>query len=144
MEGDGILVRSAKSALNADGFDQSRKIISSQYRILSTISIEMEGENFTFCCALKKLDELDFEDDNCGVSKYIKKRVKNNDSLSIKNMTNKNLSPEIYSQLMKCPPSSASVERSFSMLNSMMVKNRNFSDKNICKHICAKFNAFLL
>ena len=144
IEGDGILVISVKKALNEEGLDKSLQILSSQYKSLSTIAIEIEGDNYTIENALKKLDELDFGDDYCGVLEYIKQRVSKNDILSIQNMTNKNLSPEIYAQLMKCPPSSASVERSFSMLNAMMVKNRNFSEENCSKYIRAKYNSFLI
>lgn len=144
IDGDGILVKSAKRALNVEGLDKNLQILSSQYESLSTMAIEMEGDSYTIDCALKKLNNLNFGDDYCQVGEYIKNRVKKNDILLIQNMTNKNLSPELYCQLLKCPPSSALVERSFSILNAMMRKNRNFSEENCCKYIFVKYNAFLI
>ena len=58
----------------------------------------------------------------------------------INKMANSNLSPEDYANLISCQATRCSVERSFSMLNKLLGKDRNFNPENIKNYIIAIYN----
>ena len=49
--------------------------------------------------------------------------------------------PELYAKLVTCPPTSASVDRSFSLLKSMICENRNIADANLSFYNKLYFNS---
>ena len=72
---------------------------------------------------------------------YIKKRLeKNKDLEAIISMTRNDVNPGIYAALQECQPTSASVERSFSMLGKLLAKDRNFLPDNIGKYLLLQYN----
>ena len=71
--------------------------------------------------------DVDFKLDSANIMPYIQKRLKKNSDLAvIVDMTKKYLSPRMYAALQGCQPTSAAVERSFSMLGKLLCKDRNF------------------
>ena len=56
----------------------------------------------------------------------ILKRNANNDISKIINMERQDISPAVYHMLENSQPTSASVERSFSMLKKLLAKDGNF------------------
>ena len=50
------------------------------------------------------------------------------------------ISPSQYPLLQNCQASSASVERSFSKLKKLLVKDRTFKDNNIKKYFIVYYN----
>ena len=54
---------------------------------------------------------------------------------TIINGTNLTIDPTSYALLQKAQPTSAAVERSFSMLNNLLRKDRNFDVKDVKKYI---------
>ena len=57
--------------------------------------------------------------------------MQNNDISEILNMERQDISPHVYHMLQNCQPTSASVERSFSMLKKLLAKDRNFKAENV-------------
>ena len=73
----------------------------------------------------------------------LKKRMQNNDISEIINMERQDISPAVYHMLQNSQPTSASVERSFSMLKKQFAKNRNFEVENVRHYMILHFNAGL-
>ena len=144
IDGGGVLVNEVKKALESPGLISNLKRISMQYGCLATTAIEMECSHYTIEQALTKLTTLDFGADDINIKDYIVKRLDKNDLLKIQSMSNPNISPLDYGLLLKCQPSSASVERSFSILAAILTKCRNFSDQNVGSYLMAKYNSFML
>ena len=69
--------------------------------------------------AVQAIQELDFGEDTRNVNQYIKKRMQNNDISEIINMERQDTSPAMYHMLQNSQLTSASVERSFSVLKKL-------------------------
>ena len=81
------------------------------------------------------LKNRQFDDDSCAIKAYIKERLSNSDLKEIINCTNLTIAPTSYALLQKAQPTSAPVERSFSMLSKLLRKDRNFDVKNVKKYM---------
>ena len=86
----------------------------------------MESAKYTIKEAVQAIQELDFGQDTCNINQYIKKRMQNNDISEIINMKRQDILPAVYHMLRNFQLTSASVERSFSMLKILLAKDRNF------------------
>ena len=82
---------------------------------------------------------MQFDDDPCAIKDYMYKRLSNSDLETI-NCTNLTIDPTSYALLQKAQPTSAAVERSFSMLNILLRKDRNFDVKNVKKCMMLYYN----
>ena len=65
---------------------------------------------------------MQFNDDPCAIKNYIKKQLSNSDLETIRNCTNLTIDPTSYALLQKAQPTSAAVERSFSMISKLLRK----------------------
>ena len=74
---------------------------------------------------------MQFDDDPCEITDYVNKRLSNSDLETIINCTNLTIDPTSYALLQQAQPTSAAVERSFSMLNKLLREYRNFDAKNV-------------
>ena len=101
----------------------------------------MESVKYTIKEAVQAIQELDFGEDTCNINQYVKKRMQNNDISEIINMERQDISPAVYPMLQNSPPTSVSVERSFSMLKKLLAKNRNFKVENVWLYMILHFNA---
>ena len=101
----------------------------------------MEIAKYTTKEAVQAIQELDFGEDTCNINLYIKKRMQNNDISEIINMERQDISPAVYHMLQNSQPTSASVERSFSMLKKLLAKDRNFRVENVRHYMILYFNA---
>ena len=70
----------------------------------------------------------------------LKKRLSNSDLETIINCTNLTIDPTSYALLQEAQPTSAAVERSFSMLSKLLRKDRNFDVKNVKKYTMLYYN----
>ena len=68
------------------------------------------------------------------------KRMKNNDISKIINIKRQDISPAVYHMLQNSQPTSASVERSFSMLKNQLAKDRNCKVEILRHYIIFHFN----
>ena len=74
---------------------------------------------------------------------YIKKRMmKNCDVDTIVRMKQHGVSPAVYAQLQCCQPTTAAVERSFSILGKLLSKDRHFLPENVGKYLSLYYNKF--
>ena len=93
----------------------------------------LEGSACTITEAYGLLKNMQFDDDPCAIKNYIQKRLSNSDLETIINCTNLTIDPTNYALLQKAQPTSAAVERSYSMLSKLLRKDRNFDIKNVKK-----------
>ena len=111
-----------------------------QYRTLAANAEFLGGSACTITKAYGLLKNMQFDDDPCAIKDYINKRLSNSDLETIINCTNLTIDPISYALLQKVQPTSAAVERSFSMLNKLLRKDRNFDVKNVKKYIMLYYN----
>ena len=101
----------------------------------------IENTKCTIKKAVQAIQELNFGEKTCSISRYIKKRIQKNDISKITKLERSDISPTVYSLLQHCQPISASVKRSFSMLRKILNKERNFWIENVKYHLILHFNA---
>ena len=97
-----------------------------QYRILAVNVEFLEVSACTITEAYRLLKNMQFDDDPCAIKNYIKKRLSKSDLETTINCTNLTIDPASYALFQKAHPTSAAVERSFSMLTKLLRKDRNF------------------
>ena len=112
----GLLLSRAKDAINVEDLMPDLVKIN-QYRTLSANVEFLEGSACTITEAYGLLTNMQFDDDQCAIKNYIKKLLSNSDLETIINCTNLTFDPTSYALLQKAQPTSAAVERSFSMLS---------------------------
>ena len=107
--------------------------------VIASIQKGLSCPSLTITIAYGLLKNMQFEDDSCAI-KDINKRLSNSDLESIINCTNLTIDPTNYALLQKAQSTSAAVERSFSMLNKLLRKDRNFDVKNVKKYVMLYYN----
>ncbi|CAK8695130.1 unnamed protein product [Clavelina lepadiformis] len=113
------------------------------YNNISNLILKMESCTYTIKEAHADLNALDFGKDPLELKNYIKKRLDKNDVKQIMELQRQDISPALYAKLQKCQPTSAFVERSFSLLKSFLRPNRNFKDSNIPHYMKLYYNSGL-
>ena len=135
----GFLVIRAKDAINVEDLVPDLVKIN-QYRTLAANVEFLEGSACSITDAYGLLKNMQFDDDPCAIKNYIKKRLSNSDLQTTINCTNLTIDPTSYALLQKTQPTSAAVERSFSMLSKFLRKDRNFDIKNVKNHMMLYYN----
>ena len=140
FEGSGVLVERAKESVRPEGLSRDLMKIKLEYNALASLVSKMEEKKYTIKEAHTDIISLNFGDDSCNIADYIDRRLKKNDLLDIILMNRPEISPAVYGLLQACQPTSASVERSFSMLNKLLAKDRNFLPSNVKYYISVHYN----
>ena len=135
----GLLVSRAKDAINVEDLVPDLVKIN-QYRTLAANVEFLEGSACTKTEAYGLLKNMQFDDDPCAIKNYIEKRLSNSDLETIINCTNLTIDPTSYALLQKAQPTSATVERSFSVLSKLLRKDRNFDVKNVKRYMMLYYN----
>ena len=135
----GLLVSRAKDAVNVEDLMPDLVKIN-QYRTLAANVEFLEGSGCTITEAYGLLKNMQFDDDPCAIKNYIKKRLSNSDLETTINCTNLTIDPTSYALLQKAQPTSAAVDRSFSMLGKLLRKDRNFDVKNVKQYMMLYYN----
>ena len=138
----GILVTQAEVSLQKSGLAAQLLKIKDQYQCLIKLIEKMESAMYEYTIKepVQAIQELNFGEDTCNINQCIKKRMQNNDISEIINMERQDISPAVYHILQNSQPTSASAERSFSMLNKLLAKDRNFKVKNMQHYMILHFN----
>ena len=123
MEGNSIILESAKKAIDDENIVESLCIISSNYMFLAKLIESCESINFSISMAFEIIKNFKIKDHSANILTYISKRIVN--------FSKSNISPLEYSHLMNCQASSATVERSFSLLKKILKSDRNFASEKI-------------
>ena len=99
-----------------------------QYRTPAANVEFLEGSACTITEAYGRLKNMQFDDDQCSIKDYIKKRLSNSDLKTIINCTNLTIYPTSYALLL-C-----------SMLSKLLRIDRNFYVKNVKKYMMLWYN----
>ena len=142
--GTGILVTQAKVSLQKSGLAGQLLKIKDEYECLVKLIEKMESAKYTIKEVVQAIQELDFGEDTCKINQYIKKRIQNDDIFEKVDMERQDISPTVYHMLQNSQPTSASVERSFSMLKKLLAKDRNFKVENVRHYMILLFNVHLV
>lgn len=140
FDDDGVIVEKAKQSVVGTHIPKQLAAIFSNYKEIASLVPKIEATNFTIAEAFEIMSSMKFGEDICEIKSYIENRIMKNDILEIMNFSRPEVSPMIYALLQKCQPTTASVERSFSMLNKMLCKDRNFLPENVEKYFVLYFN----
>ena len=129
----GLLVSKAKDAINVkDLVPDLVKIDQCRTLAANVENVEfLKGSACTITEAYGLLKNMQLNDDPCAIKNYIRKRLSNTDLETIINCTNSTIDPTSYALLQKARSTSATVEKSFSMLRKLLRKDRNFDVKNV-------------
>lgn len=141
LSGDSLLVRRAKEAVDNVELPAHLLAISQNYKRLAELPKQLESATCTIKEAAAIINSMDLGADPCGIRAYVESRLEDNDLHAIMNMSRWQISPDFYGLLQSCQPTSASVERSFSMLKKLLQKDRNFLSKNVKNYMILYFNA---
>ena len=131
FEESGILVTQPKVSLQTTGLATQLLKIKDQCVCLVKPIETIESAGYTIKEAVPAIQELDLGEDTFAFNRYIQKRMQNNDISKMINMVRPDISPAVYSLLQYSQHTTASVERSFSLLRKLLAKDRNFRVKNV-------------
>jgi len=137
---DGVLVMRAQEAIRNEQLacDLVRVV---QYRPLIARLEKLEAATYTIEEAYSDICNMRFNDDPCQIRQYIDHRLTHGtDLIDIIEAKDNNVAPSTYALLRKAQPTTAAVERSFSLLNKLLRKDRNFLPENVNKYILPFFN----
>jgi len=140
LPGTGIMLQRAKEAVNQNSLTADLLAVKECYEQLIPILDNFENSLYTINSGYEILSTLQFELDPVNIKSYLEKRLLDNDITIIAKLTDDSISPTVYHLLRQCPPSSISVERSFSMLKKLLAKDRNFNKMNVFDYIFCYFN----
>ena len=139
MEGEGLLLTRAKSAINnPEVTNQLCEIMN--YSCLIDMTNRFESSQIALKDGIDELNNIHFHSDPCSIKAYIQKRVNASDFETILKMRRENISPADYALLQRAQPTSTAVERSFSILKSILRLNRPFKAENVRKYIVLAYN----
>ena len=96
------------------------------FSMLPTMVENFETPNYTIIDAYTKFSNLTFRRDPCDVKTYIKARLENAEKTDIKQISeisSEEITLATYAPLENAQPTTASVEKSFSMLNKTLAKD---------------------
>ena len=136
------MVKNAKNAVNNDGLTE--QLVERDYKILVELVRKADSSSYSISVASSDIASLCLGSDCCGIKGYLDKRIKSNSDLkSIMEYKIEAISPALYVQLQHCPATSAAIERSFSMLNKFLAKDRPFLDENIADYFMLHYNSII-
>ena len=136
----GILVEKVKAAVADENLISDLLVISRTYSKLLDMIFKFESSEFSIKDAYESLKNIRFENDPVGLKQYIESRLDKSDCKLIMEMQNENISPTEYDLLQSCQPTSAAVERSFSIAKNLLRINRQFKIENIEDYLLLNFN----
>ena len=110
LEEPGILVTRPKVSLRTTGLATQLFKIKDQYERLVKRTETMESAKYTIEETVQAIQEIDFGEDSCGINRYIKKKMQNNDIYKIMNIGRPDILPAAYSLLQHFQPTTACAE----------------------------------
>ncbi|KAF7684974.1 hypothetical protein CDIK_4277, partial [Cucumispora dikerogammari] len=123
--GAGILLENAKEAVNSETVHSSLTKISECLKpVLNNIDL-ITSSDFSIAKASKAIQKLEFGCDPVNISDYIKKRLEKSTFYLFSAGDFEKIFSELNSELKLIPATSIAVERSFSLLNKLLERDRN-------------------
>jgi hypothetical protein len=139
--GTGILLSQAQEIVEDATLMNNLMEIETCYSGLIDVIQRLEGAACGISEGYALVRNLDFQEDPCNLSVYLDDRLKRNEVEDILNCTREEISPHAYVLLSNCQCTSASVERSFSLLKKILTKERNFNRENVRRYIVVYYNS---
>ncbi|CAK8688417.1 unnamed protein product [Clavelina lepadiformis] len=136
----GILLQQAKEALKSQTLSAQLLQIEEQYSDLANIVLKMESSRYTMGQAYEDVLSLDLGADSCAIKAYMQRKLTKNDVTCIMSMGRNDISPHLYKLLQNSQATSASVERSFSILKKILAEDRNFGEGHEKHYLIVKYN----
>ena len=138
------LVEQVKEAIaDQDVFSELRQIFRN-YREIAVLMKEITNSLNTIVAAVEAIQNLCFNDDQCQIKQYIQKRLAaGSEILKIVNGSAAKLPkhfPAEVALLQGAQPTSASVERYFSILKNLLSPGRNFDKNNVYSYLVLEYN----
>ena len=133
-------MRRAQETVKAPNLATQLVEIEKQYSALVDAIQKMKNSRCTIREAYQKMTSHDFGVDGYQIGRYIHERMSRNDINCIVKMGRGDISPHLYSLLSNSQATSASVERSFSILGKLLARDRNFKDDNLSHYLMLKYN----
>ena len=128
-DGEKLVERAKEAIADQDVFSELRQIFSN-YREITVLIKEITNSSNTIVAAVEAIQNLCFSDDPSQIKQFIQKRLAaGSDILKIGDGSAVKL-PE-HSPVKVPQPTSASVERYFSILKNIFSLGRNFDKNNV-------------
>ena len=144
FEDGGKLVERAKEAIAEPAVFVELRQIYGNYRDIAILIKGITNSSNTIVAASEAIQNLHFGDDPCEIKNYVQSRLaRGSDFLKIAAGSGAHLpdhSPAEVALLQRAQPTSASVERSFSILKKMLCPGRNFDKDNVHSYLIMRFN----
>ena len=144
FEDGGKLVERAKEAIAEPAVFVELRQIYGNYRDIAILIKGITNSSNTIVAALEAIQNLHFGDDPCEIKNYVQSRLaRGSDFLKIAAGSGAHLpdhSPAEVALLQRAQPTSASVERSLSILKKMLCPGRNFDKDNVHSYLIMRFN----
>ena len=141
FEKDGKIIDNALDALSNTSLIKDLIYIHRNYKKILELINRTQEKHFSIEDAIEAFNSIQQEDDVVGVFSYMKSRFKNNEFLRISSFEKDGITPKIFNELMRCPSTSISIERSFSLLNKLVTKEKHFNDINVEKYMVLYCNS---
>ncbi len=138
LEADGILISNAKKAVRITSIKSDLIEIKEKYSNLAEYIEETISQSFDIKKAKVLLENISFPGDQLNLKQYLLTKIKKSDFYSC--FENEDKSPYIIDCLKNSPATSIAVERSFSMLGKILLKERGFNSENIKKYAIFNYN----
>ena len=117
-------MRRAQKAVKVLNLSTQLEEIQEQYSALIDIIQMMKNSRYTIQKSYHEMMSFDFRVDSCQIGRYIQEKMSRNDIKYIVKMGRSDISPHLYSLLRNSQSTSASVERSFSILGKLLVRRK--------------------
>ncbi|KAG0433983.1 CGG triplet repeat-binding protein 1 [Dictyocoela muelleri] len=140
FKNDGILIENARDAFEDKDLISELINIENNYRILKKYLNDSCKEYFSINDAVKLFKEIDFKEDVLNIKKYLTHKMEKSDISLFFEKKHIKETPYTISCLLNAPSTSLSVERSFSILQKILTKERQFSTENIQKYMILYYN----
>ena len=101
----------------------------------------MKSAKYTIKEVVQAFRELYFEEGTCSINRCIQNRMYNKDISKIMNIQRPDISLVVCSLLQLFQPTTASLEKIFSMLQKLLSKDRKFEIKNMKKYMILHFSS---
>ncbi len=140
IEDTGVLISKAKSAVKSTNLKSDLTYIYENYANFIDLIEKIEKSNPNMVEMHKMISSLKFENDILGLESYINRRIDEDDFIGIIENSFDFLEPAEIACIKKCPATTITIERAFSMIGSILDNNRHFADQNIENYVICYFN----
>ncbi len=138
---NGLLITRAQASLRIPNLAADLVAITRRYASLETIIPRMENSSYLIREAFNDIMNLDFLEDPCQIKPYILRRMSANEMKEIVAMERADISPAVFAMLQNAQPTTASVERAFSLVGNVFTDDRPFRPHSVSAYMQLLYNS---